>query len=176
MAKSKITNPLKNPMLTSVLVSLALGMGFVGLAIYNPDVLRPLVEMGVPLQGLTTVPWLGDAVLAAESPQITPEELKTLLDRQPKKILLVDVRSPKEFANTRIPGAIPIPIDQIETGEGVRQIQAQLQGRRLITYCHSGKRSHRALAKLRAAGITGTNLRGGIVEWRNQIDPKMPKP
>ncbi|MEB3293154.1 MAG: rhodanese-like domain-containing protein [Synechococcales bacterium] len=163
-------------MLTGFLGLLVLGMGFMGLAIYNPDLLRPLIQLGVPLQGLSRVPWLGDAVLAAESPQITPQELKMLLDRHRQDILLVDVRSPIEYANARIPGAVPIPIDQIETGDGVRQIQQQLQGRRLIAYCHSGKRSHRALAKLRAAGISGSNLKGGIVEWRHQIAPKMPEP
>jgi rhodanese-related sulfurtransferase len=43
--------------------------------------------------------------------------------------------------------------------------------------CYSGTRSNRAIDRLRQTGISATNLTGGIVEWRDVIEPslKLPK-
>ena len=49
--------------------------------------------------------------------------------------------------------------------------------RETITYCHSGTRFNRAIDRLRQAGISATNLTGGIVQWRDVIELslKLPK-
>jgi rhodanese-related sulfurtransferase len=112
----------------------------------------------------------------AQTTTITPKDLAKRLAKTPKELLVVDVRSLAEFDLGHIPGALHIPIDTIQSGPGLKQIQTQIKGRQLITYCYSGVRSRRALAKLSRLGIQGLDLEGGIVEWRHQIDPKMAEP
>jgi adenylyltransferase/sulfurtransferase len=38
-----------------------------------------------------------------------------------------------------------------------------------------GGRSAKALAILKAAGISGTNVKGGINAWSQEIDPSVPQ-
>lgn len=161
-------------LLIGLVIMVSLGGGAIAAVVHQPDLLKPLVKAGIPLRTFSTLPFLGDAVRAAESPEITPAQLVQQLNNT--KILLVDVRTKAEFERGHLPGAMHLPIDQIESGDAIKQIQMQLSDRQLVTYCHSGQRSHRALAKLRQAGITGQNLTGGIVAWRQQIDPQMPEP
>lgn len=144
-------------------------------SVTHPDLLKPLLASGLSLEILEPLPVLGDAVRAAEAPELTVQELKAKLDRREPQFLLVDVRSPEEYAIAKIPGAILIPITEIEQGPGVQKIQSLLGDRQLISYCYSGKRSYKALATLRKAGIIGVNVKGGIVQWRDQIDPSLPQ-
>ncbi|NJM46492.1 MAG: rhodanese-like domain-containing protein [Alkalinema sp. RU_4_3] len=112
----------------------------------------------------------------AQPTTITPKALAKRLTETPKEVFVVDVRTQAEFDQGHIPGAIHIPIDSIQSGQGLRQIQTQIQGRQLVTYCYSGVRSRLVLNQLIPLGIQGLDLEGGIVEWRNQIDPKMAEP
>lgn len=140
----------------------------------NPMVLKPLIGSGLPLQWLTSVPFFGDAVLAADAAQIAPIDLKTELDRSPDSFILLDVRTTAEFKAGHLKGAIHIPVRDIESGEKLDAVRSLIGNKKLIVYCHSGQRSNRAIAKLKTANITATNLTGGIVEWKNQIDASMP--
>ncbi len=161
--------PLRLALISGASLTIALA------SLTQPAITTPLLKWGIPLGVLVGVPIIGGAILTAETPQISVQDLKAKRDRQPSQILLIDVRSPGEFAQAHLPGAVLIPIDDIEQGPGLQQIQQQLGDRQLITYCHSGPRSQRALAKLRQAGIPGQNLTGGIIRWRDQIDPSLPK-
>jgi rhodanese-related sulfurtransferase len=98
--------------------------------------------------------------------------------KQREEILLIDVRTSAEFDRSHIPGAIHIPLRDIEDGSGIKTIQnlQQKQSKKIVTYCHSGQRSHRAIDRLNQAGISATNLTGGIVQWRTVIDPNLKLP
>ncbi|NET69938.1 MAG: hypothetical protein F6K62_02480 [Sphaerospermopsis sp. SIO1G2] len=87
----------------------------------------------------------------------------------------MDVRSFVEYENTHIPGAIFIPLTDIEDGKGITKIKSIISNKKLITYCSVGIRSNKALELLKNAGVTGTNVQGGINQWREKIDPTMPK-
>ena len=141
--------------------------------ILNPALLKPLIAAGLPLGSLAAVPLLGDAVRAADAPQISPIDLKTQLDRSPDTLVLLDVRTKAEFDTDHLPGAIHIPVTEIESGNRLETVRQAIGSKKLIVYCHSGQRSHRAIAKLKTAQITGTNLTGGVVEWKKQIDPAL---
>ena len=110
----------------------------------------------------------------AEIPEITVDELKAWMDAG-KDFVLVDVRNPNEWELGRIPGAHLIPLPQIENGDGVEQVRRLLNGSELVVHCKSGVRSARALKILKAAGIEGKNLRGGILAWAEAYDPSIPK-
>lgn len=152
---------------------------FTAVAIIHPPLLKPLVALKVPTRSLTSLPIMGNALLAAQAPQISASELKQTLDQQSSEILLIDVRNTQEFDRSHLPGAIHINLRDIEDGSGLKIIQElqSKESRKIITYCHSGVRSNRAIDRLRQAGIAATNLTGGIVQWRDVIDPslKLPK-
>ncbi len=145
-------------------------------AIFYPPFLKPLIALGLPTKKLNSVPLLGNALLAAQAPQITATDLKALRERE--DILLIDVRTTAEFDRSHIPGAIHIPLRDIEDGSGIKTIEAlqQKQSKTIVTYCHSGARSHRAIDRLTQAGISATNLTGGIVKWRDTVEPDLKLP
>lgn len=164
----------QRPLLYAGLCSAVLGIGFLGWAgyrvIHQPDLLKPLIQAGVPLHALSGLPKIGDAILAAEIPQVTVQQLQQLIDSK-ANILLVDVRTVDEFNKEKIPGAVSVPLTDIEQGAGVSKIQSMLHGQKLIAYCTSGYRSGKALLRLRKAGIDGTQVKGGITAWHAEIAP-----
>ncbi len=63
--------------------------------------------------------------------------------------LIIDVRTPAEFANSHLPSAINLPLDQIETALP-RRVKNKSQA--LLLHCHSGMRCAVAKKKLAALG------------------------
>lgn len=75
--------------------------------------------------------------------------------------LIVDVRTPAEFAAEHIPGAISLPLSGLWNRAGELPM-----GRELAIVCRRGHRSSTALSLLKAEGITTTcNLEGGMDAW-----------
>ncbi len=107
--------------------------------------------------------------------EITVQELKTLLDSGSEDFLLVDVRNPNEYEIAKIPGAVLIPLPEIEQGAGVEKVKELLKGQKLIVHCKLGGRSAKALGILKEAGITGTNVKGGIAAWSQEVDSSVPE-
>lgn len=73
--------------------------------------------------------------------------------------LIVDVRTPEEFADGHYPGAINIPHETILDGLnqlGVTQVTP------VILYCRSGNRSGQAEQALREKGFTEATNAGGL--------------
>lgn len=79
-------------------------------------------------------------------------------------IVVVDVRSPEEYAEGHLPGAANIPIDDLDARLG--ELPA---GRPVVTYCamrHPGNsRGERAAARLRELGRDARALDGGFTGW-----------
>ena len=46
-----------------------------------------------------------------------------------------------------------------------------IEGRRVVTYCHSGQRSELAAALLRSAGVDAVNYEGSWHEWSRRGTP-----
>ncbi|SKB43572.1 rhodanese-like domain-containing protein [Dyadobacter psychrophilus] len=67
--------------------------------------------------------------------------------------IVVDVRSPQEYAGGHIQGSINIPLDQIST----KTDMLLKKGKPVITCCRSGSRSGMAVEKLKSAGIDAYN-------------------
>jgi len=155
-------------------VALALStIGAVGAVRYNSDLLRPLMQAGVPLAGASDLPVVGYAIQEASEPLMSVQQLKQLENSKDKNYLIVDVRTANEYKLSHIPGAVSLPLIDLEQGKGIKEIKSQLKGRKLIAYCTSGKRSARALVLLHKAGIVGTKVQGGIEAWTKEIDPSL---
>ena len=103
-------------------------------------------------------------------PEVTVEELKTKLDRG-DDVFILDVREPQEYQISRIPGSVLIPL-----GDLPARVHELDSARDMVVHCKMGSRSARAVEFLRAAGFgKARNLRGGILEWSDKIDPSQPK-
>ena len=141
----------------------------------NPE--RPVIEKLVDYEEFCGIPQAQAeaAKQQADMEEITVQELKTLLDGGTDDFVLVDVRNPNEYEIARIPGAVLVPLSEIESGEGVEKIRDLLNGHRLIAHCKLGGRSAKALGILEMAGIFGTNVKGGIQAWSEEIDPSVPE-
>lgn len=94
--------------------------------------------------------------------QITPDEAKALMDSEDGYIIL-DVRTPEEFAAGHIAGAILIPDYEIgEKAESTLTDKEQL----ILVYCRSGRRSKNAANELATLGYTNIKEFGGINDWK----------
>jgi len=97
--------------------------------------------------------------------QITPAEAKALMDSEDGYIIL-DVRTPEEFAERHIEGAILIPDYEIgEKAESILTDKDQL----ILVYCRSGRRSKNAANELATLGYTNIKEFGGINDWKYGI-------
>ena len=103
-------------------------------------------------------------------PELTPLELKERLDRG-DPIVLVDVREPYEHAIADLPevGQKRIPMREIASRANELDPHAEL-----VLYCRSGARSGRVVAHLMARGFDRVwNLKGGVLQWREDVDPSL---
>ena len=81
-------------------------------------------------------------------------------------VVLLDVRTDKEFAEGHIGGALHIDVNK---DDFVEQALMQVpQGKRIAVYCRSGRRSARAAGLLANAGYSVVNLKGGIMAWQKE--------
>jgi len=94
--------------------------------------------------------------------QITPDEAKALMDSEQDYIIL-DVRTPEEYAVGHIAGAVLIPDYEIgEKAESILTDKDQL----ILVYCRSGRRSKNAANELATLGYTNIKEFGGINDWK----------
>lgn len=99
---------------------------------------------------------LGNATL--EIMQV--DEVKKALDAN--EIVLIDVRTPAEFAFEHIPGALLFPLSSFDASKLPDQVQ-----KRIVFHCGSGKRSHIVAERCAAAGITRlAHMDGGFGAWK----------
>jgi len=102
--------------------------------------------------------------------ELTSVELKQRLDRG-EKLTIVDVREPNELQINRIPGSVHIPLGDIPKRYNELDPDAEL-----VMQCKSGVRSGKAADFLRSVGFKHVlNLKGGILDWIDKVDPSQPK-
>ena len=81
--------------------------------------------------------------------------------------IILDVRTPEEFADKHIPGAINIPNETIGAAE-IPELPDKDQ--LILVYCRSGNRSKQASEKLVALGYTNIVEFGGINDWPGETE------
>jgi phage shock protein E len=74
---------------------------------------------------------------------------------------LVDVRTPDEFAAGHIPGAVNIPVQQLDA----RMSELQPKDTAVVVYCRSGHRSGNAARMLKNAGFNAVRDLGPMTRW-----------
>ena len=111
-----------------------------------------------------------EPVIVNNATELTSVELKQRLDRG-EKLTIVDVREPNELQINRIPGSVHIPLGDIPKRYNELDPDAEL-----VMQCKSGVRSAKAADFLRSVGFKRVlNLKGGILDWIDKVDPSQPK-
>ena len=114
---------------------------------------------------------LEDSESNSESAQneITSGELKQMMDTQKDSFFLLDVRSSQEWDICHIENSTLIPLPDLSS-----HMNEVPQDKKVITICHTGRRSLTALNLLKDVGISNVqSLKGGVEEWATKIDPNM---
>jgi len=78
----------------------------------------------------------------------------------PKRVLVLDVRSEAEFAGLHLPGALNVP--HTELRQRLDEVHEAAAGRPVRVLCASGVRSHIANRVLVQAGFDSASLSGGM--------------
>jgi rhodanese-related sulfurtransferase len=105
-----------------------------------------------------------DVPRAEESP-LPPAELAALLQRDEPPLLL-DVRTPDEFAAGHVPGATHLPVQELAAR---LDELAAYRARGVVTYCEAGPRAEQAAALLRESGFAEVRvLAGSMRRWREE--------
>jgi sulfur-carrier protein adenylyltransferase/sulfurtransferase len=102
--------------------------------------------------------------------EITAVEFKQRLDRG-DHLKIVDVREPNEYQINRIPGSVLIPLGDVPK----RYTELDPEDE-IVVHCKTGGRSAKAADFLRSVGFKRVlNLKGGILDWIDKVDPSQPK-
>ena len=97
--------------------------------------------------------------------RISMDEAKTLMEKEEGYILL-DVRTKVEYESGYIPGAINIPLSDID--EKIISFLPD-KSQMILVYCRSGNRSREASDKLSKLGYSNVLEIGGINAWKGEI-------
>jgi phage shock protein E len=80
--------------------------------------------------------------------------------------VLLDVRTPEEFAEGHVEGAKNIPHDQIDARAAeLDELQGGDKTTPIVVYCRSGRRAGVAKQSLIAGGRTQVTNLGGLSDW-----------
>ncbi len=93
--------------------------------------------------------------------EISAEQARGMMG-QPGVVVL-DVRTPEEFAAGHIAGAHNVPLDTLKAGEKISQ--APDQNGTILVYCRSGKRATAASELLLKSGYSKVYNFGGVQNW-----------
>jgi rhodanese-related sulfurtransferase len=93
---------------------------------------------------------------------IDPRQARTRLH----ELTVIDVRTPGEYAGGHIPGALNIPVDQLD--RALPDIRSAAEKGEVLVVCASGARSENACRMLAESGIRTATLAGGTSAWAAQ--------
>lgn len=90
---------------------------------------------------------------------VKPEEAVEMIEGGERTV--IDVRSPGEYAESHIVGALNIDVDGADFDERIAELDVDEP---YLLYCRSGNRSARAAEKMEDAGIKDIADAGGLAD------------
>ena len=120
-------------------------------------VFSTLVALGGCSKSETPAP---SSATAATKPAKDPEAAKKLIAAG---AVVLDVRTPDEFAGGHVPSATNIPVDQVtQRLAEVDKLVGSDKTKPVVVYCAAGARAAKAKTQLEAAGYTQVVNGGGL--------------
>jgi rhodanese-related sulfurtransferase len=105
--------------------------------------------------------------VAGLAAHIAPEDLNEMLGRG-ERVLVLDVRTPYEYANEpgHVPGAVNIPLQELKMRLTDPELDGAYPNRPVITVCRTDSRAAFAVRILKRRGFTRAMvMSGGIGAW-----------
>ncbi len=94
---------------------------------------------------------------------VTPQEGAEIQAEPPQDLVILDVRTPEEFAEGRLEGAIMIDFYEADFADQLAELDPNVP---YLLYCRSGNRSGQAAAVMEQLGFTDvSDIDGGILSW-----------
>ncbi len=99
--------------------------------------------------------------------QIGQDEARRMMDEM-EELVVIDVREQSEYDGGHIPGAVLLPVGQIDKDSAAQAIPEL--DTVVLVYCRSGNRSKTASQALANLGYTQVYEFGGIMSWPYAIE------
>ncbi|HET9694739.1 MAG TPA: rhodanese-like domain-containing protein [Steroidobacteraceae bacterium] len=100
-------------------------------------------------------------VSAAAATPMTQDQLLEHQSKHPDHLFVLDVRTPQEYAEGHVPGAVNVPHDQLAS-----RLAEVPKDKDVVLYCRSGRRAGLAADLLKANGYTRlSHLEGDMQAW-----------
>jgi rhodanese-related sulfurtransferase len=94
---------------------------------------------------------------------ISVDEAAAIVDNPPDDLVVLDVRTPEEFAEGHLEGAVLVDFYAADFADQLAALDADVP---YLVYCRSGNRSGQALGVMEQLGFTSVvDVDGGIVAW-----------
>ncbi|MBR3826330.1 MAG: rhodanese-like domain-containing protein [Alistipes sp.] len=84
-----------------------------------------------------------------------------------EEVQIIDTRTPAEFSEGHIPGAVNIDIDGADFEAKVAALD---KSRPVAVYCRGGRRSKEAAKHMVSCGLDVTELSEGILSWSGEVE------
>lgn len=108
-------------------------------------------------------------LLAGEIGLIDQEALLARMAQKDADLVILDVRTPEEYAAAHVPGAVNVSHDQVAAR--LPELSAY-KSKDVVVYCRTGRRTNLALELLKANGFERLwHLEGDILAWQAQNRP-----
>lgn len=126
--------------------------------------MHPILKRSVLLLFFMNVSLVCCQSADSEAQIVNKEEVSSMLQQvEEGSIQLLDVRTPEEFEQGAIPGALNLDIRSAEFKEQLEDLD---KDKPVILYCQSGFRSNKAAGILLSLGFTQVlDYKGGYSDW-----------
>lgn len=98
---------------------------------------------------------------AGSIPVISADSLKASMGNP--KIVILDVRTPEEFAEGHVKGAVNVDYRSADFAAKVDKLD---KSKKYEVYCRSGHRSGESVKLMKEKGFNAVSVTGGILEWQ----------
>jgi len=103
------------------------------------------------------------------APQIGNTELLQALNGPHEMLVVLDVRTPQEYASGHVPGARNIPVGELS--DRIPELRSR-DNAEIVVYCESGRRAGKAASMLKENGFLNIrHLQGDMAQWRSDRLP-----
>lgn len=107
---------------------------------------------------------------AQQTPRIKQEALLKRIEKKDTSMIILDVRTPEEYAAGHIPGSVNIPYTHLPSR--VSELPGAAD-KDIVLYCATGVRSEMAAERMREHGYTRLlHLDGDMKAWQEQRRPE----